>query len=109
MKKLLLLLNLFIISSLTIAQPPYENDWIKYNQEYYRQFRLIQRRATMKYAMQTAEFPVTLIQVAESDVAARCRALIPQLEAHQVGGDHFSMLQPPHVDGLAAIVANAAS
>ncbi|MBK8584191.1 MAG: T9SS type A sorting domain-containing protein [Bacteroidetes bacterium] len=36
MKKLLLLLNLFIVSTLVSAQGPYENDWIKYNQEYYK-------------------------------------------------------------------------
>ena len=36
MKKLLLLLNLFFISFLGNAQGPYENDWIKYNQEYYK-------------------------------------------------------------------------
>ncbi|MBK6397314.1 MAG: hypothetical protein IPF75_03360 [Bacteroidetes bacterium] len=36
MKKLLLLLNLLFISILGNAQGPYENDWIRYNQEYYK-------------------------------------------------------------------------
>ena len=36
MKKLLLLLFLVMISVFASAQPPYQNSWIKYNQEYYK-------------------------------------------------------------------------
>lgn len=36
MKKLLLLFNLLVFSTLVNAQGPYENDWIRYNQEYYK-------------------------------------------------------------------------
>ena len=60
------------------------------------------------YDPEPAAFPATLVQVDGSDALRRCGQLIPDLVVRDVGGEHVTMLAPPHVEGLAAIVAAAA-
>jgi thioesterase domain-containing protein len=43
----------------------------------------------------------TVFQIAEHDLEERCRALVGELEMVRVGGDHHTMLQPPHVAAMA--------
>ena len=52
-------------------------------------------------------FPVDLAMVDGNDAASRGAAVIPHLEVFPVGGDHFTMLQPPYVGGLANVVAHS--
>ena len=60
------------------------------------------------YSPAPAAFPATLVYVESSDARQRCGRLIPDLEVHVVGGDHVTMLLPPHVDEVAPIVAEVA-
>ena len=79
-----------------------------FEHERYRAFKHILRAASRDYNPEPAAFPATLAQVDGSDALRRCGQLIPNLAVHDVGGEHVTMLAPPHVEGLAAIVAAAA-
>jgi thioesterase domain-containing protein len=46
--------------------------------------------------------PATLFQIHEHDLEDRCQALVGELAMVRVGGDHHTMLQPPHVAAMAA-------
>jgi thioesterase domain-containing protein len=36
---------------------------------------------------------------------ANCAGPIPDVKLHRVGGDHYSMLQPPHVGEMADVIS----
>ena len=69
--------------------------------DYYEEFRRILARATAEYDLQPVAVPTTVFQIAEHDLEERCRALVGELEMVRVGGDHHTMLQPPHVAAMA--------
>lgn len=74
----------------------------RYRSDHYDAFRRITRRAVNRYRVEPIEAPVDLFAAEVGDAAARCRAVVGGVTVHQVAGDHFTMLQPPHVSGLAA-------
>jgi acyl-coenzyme A synthetase/AMP-(fatty) acid ligase/thioesterase domain-containing protein len=74
----------------------------------YLAFRQIQSRASLAYEPAPAAFPATLVLVDGSDSLRRCGDLMPNLEVHDLGGAHDTMLVPPYVEDLASIVAAAA-
>jgi len=59
-------------------------------------------RVARRYEPKPVSFPVVVVQQHGSRLAARWRPFAAGLLVHEVGGDHNSMLQPPHVDGVAA-------
>ena len=71
-------------------------------------FEQIQSRANDAYDPEPAAFPATLVQVDGSDALHRCGQLMPDLVVREIGGDHETMLVPPYVEELAAMVAAAA-
>jgi thioesterase domain-containing protein len=75
-----------------------------YDLQHYREFRRILSRATDRYELRPATFPVTLVDVQGSTAAVRCAPTTPHLDVHRVSGDHYTMLQPPNVAGLAEVV-----
>ncbi len=79
-----------------------------FEHERYRAFKRILGAASRDYNPEPAAFPATLVQVDGSDALRRCGQLLPNLAVRDVGGEHVTMLAPPHVEGLAAIVAAAA-
>jgi acyl-coenzyme A synthetase/AMP-(fatty) acid ligase/thioesterase domain-containing protein len=79
-----------------------------FEHERYRAFKHILGTASREYDPEPAAFPATLVQVDGSDALRRCGQLIPDLAVRDVGGEHVTMLAPPHVEGLAVIVAAAA-
>lgn len=74
----------------------------RYRSDHYDAFRRITRRAVNRYRVEPIGAPVDLFAAEVGDAAARCRAVVGGVTVHQVAGDHFTMLQPPHVSGLAA-------
>jgi acyl-coenzyme A synthetase/AMP-(fatty) acid ligase/thioesterase domain-containing protein len=74
----------------------------------YRAFKQILGNANGAYEPVPAEFPATLVQVDGSPAVRMCGELMPNLMVHDVGGEHTTMLAPPHVNELAAIVAAVA-
>jgi hypothetical protein len=74
----------------------------------YAAFRRIQSRANDAYDPTPAAFPATLVVVGGSDALERCRPLIPDLVLREMGGIHETVLAPPHVEELAAVVAGTA-
>jgi thioesterase domain-containing protein len=74
----------------------------------YRAFKKILGVANGAYDPAPAAFGATLALVDGSDALRRCGELMPGLVVRNVGGDHLTMLVPPHVDELAKIVAAAA-
>jgi thioesterase domain-containing protein len=79
-----------------------------FEHERYRAFKHILSRASRDYDPEPAAFAATLVQVDDSDALRRCGQLIANLAVRDVGGEHVTMLAPPHVEGLAAIVRDAA-
>ena len=79
-----------------------------FDHQRYRAFKHIHSAANRVYQPEPAEFPVTLAQVDGSNALVGCGQLIPGLAVRDVGGDHVTMLVPPHVEGLATIVAAVA-
>jgi thioesterase domain-containing protein len=74
----------------------------------YRAFKRIQGDAGRAYEPTPAPFAATLIHVANNgDVVSTCEQLIPDLAVHVVGGNHQTMLLPPEVTRLAALIAAA--
>ena len=49
-----------------------------------------------------------LVPALSSRALDRCRALVGELEMVRVGGDHHTMLQPPHVAAMAAALTSVA-
>jgi acyl-coenzyme A synthetase/AMP-(fatty) acid ligase/thioesterase domain-containing protein len=74
----------------------------------YLAFKRIQGDAGRAYEPAPAQFATTLIHVEDNgDVVNRCQQLIPDLTVRVVGGNHKTMLVPPEVTGLAALIAAA--
>ncbi len=80
-----------------------------FDAERYHAFRQIQSRANKAYDPAPAAFPATLVSIDGSDALRRCEPLIPDLVVRTMGGLHETMLVPPYVDDLAAIIATAAN
>jgi thioesterase domain-containing protein len=79
-----------------------------FDAERYLAFKRIQGDAGRAYEPAPAQFATTLIHVeSNGDVVSRCHQLIPDLAVHVVGGNHKTMLLPPEVTGLAALIAAA--
>jgi thioesterase domain-containing protein len=74
----------------------------------YLAFREIQQSFNDAYDPAPAAFPVTLLQVAGSRARGRFGDLVPDLAVLDVGGTHRTMLQWPHIEEVAAIVAAVA-
>jgi thioesterase domain-containing protein len=74
----------------------------------YLAFQRIHSAANLAYEPAPATFPATLVQVAGGNALTGCSLLMPDLVLREVGGNHKTMLVPPHVDELAAIVAAVA-
>jgi acyl-CoA synthetase (AMP-forming)/AMP-acid ligase II/thioesterase domain-containing protein len=72
----------------------------------YLAFQRIQQAFNNSYDPAPAAFPVTLVTVEGSDAVRRCGGLIQNLVVHEIGGNHRTMLGPPHVDAVAAIVGD---
>ena len=81
----------------------------RYRSDHYDAFRRITRRAVNRYRVEPIEAPVDLFAAEVGDAAARCRAVVGGVTVHQVAGDHFTMLQPPHVSGLATALRSLLS
>ena len=68
----------------------------------YQRFRAIMRRANAAYRPGPARFEVFMATIeGRQDLIEACRRLAPDLRADTVGGDHWTMLEPPHVADLA--------
>jgi hypothetical protein len=74
----------------------------------YRAFQQIQIAFNDAYDPAPSTFPATLVTVEGSDALHRCGELMPELDVRVIGGDHNTMLLPPHIDEIAEIVAAAA-
>jgi acyl-coenzyme A synthetase/AMP-(fatty) acid ligase/thioesterase domain-containing protein len=74
----------------------------------YRAFRRIQSAWNDAYDPAPAAFPATLVTVEGSDALRRCGELMPDLVVRSIGGNHQTLLLPPHVEDVATIVAAAA-
>lgn len=61
-------------------------------------------RVARHYHPAPAAFPTVVIEQHDGPCAAAWSPLVERLQAHHVGGDHNSMLQPPHVAAVAAVV-----
>lgn len=79
-----------------------------FDENRYRVFLRIMLRAGRRYDPPPVEFPVTLVQTVDHEYEARCRASVRDLTVHRVAGDHHTMLLPPHVAGIATVVADVA-
>ena len=77
-----------------------------YGMERYYAFQRILRLATSQYDLQPAPVPATLVQVTDRDLSEGCQSLVGSLDVVEVGGDHSTMLHPPHVQALADAVAD---
>ncbi|MFM8305460.1 MAG: AMP-binding protein [Actinomycetota bacterium] len=80
----------------------------RFDDDRYRVFLEIMMRAGRKYVPPSVDFPVTLLQIADHEYEPRCRATVADLTVHRVGGDHRTMMAPPHIAEIAAIVAGIA-
>ena len=76
----------------------------QYDQLHYDRARRSISRAIGRYVVQPASFPIALVHITDSDAVARCTRVASSLTTHAVGGDHLSMMQPPHVGDIATVV-----
>lgn len=74
-------------------------------QTHYQAFARILRRARNRHILREGQFPATLIRVVDNDPVLGTRGLVTSLDEHVVGGDHHSMLLPPHVSQLADVIS----
>lgn len=70
----------------------------------YRAFVVLGRRAAARYVPRPGKFPVTLCHVPGGGGDQLWPQYAPRLDVIDCPGDHFTMLEPPHVDALAAHV-----
>jgi acyl-coenzyme A synthetase/AMP-(fatty) acid ligase/thioesterase domain-containing protein len=76
-----------------------------FDQNRYRAFRRILIKASRDYEPSPAAFPATLIHVGNDELVRLSAQVIADLSVHVVGGDHYTMLDPPEVTNLAAVIA----
>jgi acyl-CoA synthetase (AMP-forming)/AMP-acid ligase II/thioesterase domain-containing protein len=67
----------------------------------YRAFYHLGGAAARRYELPTDQIPVTLIHPRGSALAAQWRARVREVTTIEVGGDHYSMLEPPHASDVA--------
>ncbi len=72
---------------------------------HYEYFGLVQQRALRNFTLQPLDVEATLIHIEGSTTPARCAQWVARLETFTVGGDHHSMLHPPHVAAISEIVS----
>lgn len=84
----------------------FQNRWklLTAGWDYYEEFRRILARATAEYDLQPVPVATTLIQIHDRDLVGQCAPLVGELEMVRVGGDHHTMLQPPHVATMAEAI-----
>lgn len=73
----------------------------RYTVDHYKIFWWIQRRALKNFTLAPVDVPVTLLHVNGNDLSGRIAPWVGSLDIHEVGGDHISMLYPPHVHQIA--------
>jgi len=76
----------------------------RFDKRHYLRFNAVIRRAVRHYRAEPLRVPLTVVETEGSGRGERCRAFANDLTVVQCGGDHFTMLQPPHVRGVAANV-----
>ena len=69
--------------------------------ERFNAFTLIGARAIRRFRPTPADLPVVLLYVEGSRAPSDWRAHLPAIECIAVGGDHHSVLAPPHVAAVA--------
>jgi acyl-CoA synthetase (AMP-forming)/AMP-acid ligase II/thioesterase domain-containing protein len=79
-----------------------------FNRLRYRAFQQIQHAWNKAYVPAPAHFSATLVTVEGSDALSRCGELMPDLVVRVVPGLHTTMLVPPDVQAVGAIVAAVA-
>lgn len=72
---------------------------------YYLAFRKILRAASADYDAQRVAVDATLVQLHDHDLADACNQVVNVVDVVHVGGDHQSMLHPPHVEAMAQAIA----
>ncbi len=70
----------------------------------YRAYHLMGGRAALAYVPPKASFPITLFRPPTSPLAERWRSAVEHLDVIDVAGDHYTMLEPPHVSVLAEAI-----
>ena len=80
---------------------------VRFDVERYLAFQRNLVRAARAYRPSPAPFGATLMLVGTPALADACRRSITDLAVIPVEGDHGSMLEPPHVGGLAAAIRTA--
>jgi acyl-CoA synthetase (AMP-forming)/AMP-acid ligase II/thioesterase domain-containing protein len=68
---------------------------------HYQYFGRMNRLAMRRHRLESLEVPTTLLHIANSQLLNSCRPWFTNLTLIEVGGDHFTMLQPPHVGDIA--------
>ena len=74
---------------------------------YYQGFREILRAAATEYDLQPVAVDALLVQLHGRDLVEACNRIVNVVDVVHVGGDHQSMLHPPHVDTMAQAIASA--
>lgn len=75
-------------------------------QQYYSEIGSILSRATKRYEVAPAAFPVTLVLSEFGDPVLRSASIIERVAVVQVPGNHYTMLQQPNVSAVADVVAS---
>lgn len=74
---------------------------LRHQQNRYKVFSRILRIATERHTHQYLDVPTTLMHVHGSTCPQRCAPLVNLVDTLEVGGDHHTMLLPPHVGRIA--------
>jgi acyl-coenzyme A synthetase/AMP-(fatty) acid ligase/thioesterase domain-containing protein len=73
----------------------------------YRAYFHIGGRAVQRYSVPPADFPVVVFHPDGSALAPHWRGVGADVDLVEVGGDHYTMLEPPHARGLVAAMRSA--
>jgi thioesterase domain-containing protein len=73
----------------------------RFTKDYYQLFGRMNRLSIRRHRLQPLDVPTTLFHITDSNSHEKCRPWLANLSVVEVGGDHHSMLLPPHVDKIA--------
>lgn len=76
----------------------------RYSIDHYKNFWWIDGRAMKKYTLRPLAASATLLHVGKASLPEQCAPWVSSLESYAVGGEHNSMLYPPHVREIATHV-----